>query len=105
MAAYELRREGDQASIRLSGDLTALIVPDLQAELKQTLSKGARRLIFDLSDTAMLDSSGIGLLIAALNSATQNGGEVRVINVAPEIFRLLQHMRLTTRLDVSAKAA
>jgi len=105
MAAFVLRREGDQASIRLNGDLTALVVPDLQADLKQMLEEGVRKLIFDLSDTAMLDSSGIGLLIASLNSATKNGGEIRVINAASEIFRLLQHMRLTTRLNVSARSA
>lgn len=105
MAAYILEREGEQASIRLAGDLTAVLVPDLQTDLKQILNEGASKLVFDLSETEMLDSSGIGLLIAALNSATQRSGEVRVVNVAPEIFRLLQHMRLTSRLNVSPRAA
>jgi len=60
--------------------------------------------VFDLSSTAMLDSSGMGLLIAAANSVVPQGGKVRVTNVGPEIFRLLQSMRLTARLNVSGRA-
>jgi anti-anti-sigma regulatory factor len=52
----------------------------------------------------MLDSSGMGLLIAAANSLAPGGGRIRVTNVSPDIFRLLQSMRLTTRLNVSARA-
>jgi anti-anti-sigma factor len=67
------------------------------------LKKGARELVFDLAPTVMLDSSGIGLLIAAANSVAPNGGKVRVTNVCPDIFRLLQSMRLTSRLNVSGR--
>jgi len=103
MAAYVLKQKDQQGSVRLKGDLTAVVVPDLQAELKKMLDKGARDLEFDLSSAAMLDSSGMGLLIAAANSLAPQGGKVRVTNVAPDIFRLLQSMRLTARLNVSAR--
>lgn len=104
MAAYVLKQDDGQGSVTLQGDLTAIVVPDLQADLKDMLNKGARQLEFDLSNTAMLDSSGMGLLIAAANSVVSQGGNIRVTNVAPDIFRLLQSMRLTTRLNVSERA-
>lgn len=104
MAAYVLKQDDRQGSVTLQGDLTAIVVPDLQADLKEMLNKGARELVFDLSCTAMLDSSGMGLLIAAANSVAPQGGKIRVTNVAPEIFRLLQSMRLATRLNASARA-
>ncbi len=104
MAAYVVEQEGQQGSVRLQGDLTAIVVPDLQADLKEMLDQGARELVFDLSRTAMLDSSGMGLLIAAANSVVPQGGKVRVTNVGPDIFRLLQSMRLTARLNVSGRA-
>lgn len=104
MAAYEIERKDQEGLVKLTGDLTAVIVPDLQAGLKEMLNKGANELIFDLGSTAMLDSSGMGLLIAAANSLARSGGKVRVTNVCPDIFRLLQSMRLTARLNVSAKA-
>ncbi|HUA97929.1 MAG TPA: ATP-binding protein [Terracidiphilus sp.] len=104
MAAYVVEQVDQQGSVRLEGDLTAMVVPQLQAELKELLNKGAHELVFDLSSTAMLDSSGMGLLIAAANSLAPAGGKIRVTNVGPEIFRLLQSMRLTARLNVSARA-
>jgi anti-sigma B factor antagonist len=103
MAAYVIEQKDQQGSVKLTGDLTAPLVPELQAGLKEVLSKGARELVFDLGDTAMLDSSGMGLLIAAANSLGRSGGKVRVTNVSPDILRLLQSMRLVNRLNVSGR--
>jgi anti-anti-sigma factor len=104
MDAYVIEQKDHQGSVKLTGDLTAILVPDLQASLKGMLNNGAREVVFDLEKTAMLDSSGMGLLIAAANSLAPNGGTVKVTNVCPDIFRLLKSMRLTARLNVSAKA-
>ena len=104
MAAYVSEQKEEQGSVRLKGDLTAVLVPELQASLQEMTENGAREVVFDLSETAMLDSSGMGLLIAAANSLTPLGGKVRVTNVRPDFFRLLQSMRLTARLNVSGKA-
>jgi anti-anti-sigma factor len=99
-----MEQNDQQGSIKLMGDLTAVLIPDLQAGLKQMLNNGTRELVFDLSSTTMLDSSGMGLLIAAANSLARCGGKVRVTNVSPEILRLLQSMRLTSRLNASGRA-
>jgi anti-anti-sigma factor len=97
-------QKDQQGSVRLTGDLTAVLVPEIQASLKEMMGNGARDMVFDLTDTAMLDSSGMGLLIAAANSLGPLGGKVRVTNVCPDIFRLLKSMRLTARLNVTGKA-
>jgi len=104
MAAYVIEQTDQQGSVKLMGDLTASLVPELQARLKELLNHGAKELAFDLASTKMLDSSGMGLLIAAANSVATNGGKVRVTNVSPDIFRLLQSMRLVARLNVSGRA-
>lgn len=104
MAAYFSEQKDQQGSVSLKGDLTAVLVPELQASLKEMMNNGARELVFDLTNTAMLDSSGMGLLIAAANSLAPLGGKVRVTNVCPDIFHLLQSMRLTARLNVCGKA-
>lgn len=102
--AYVVDLKGEQGLVKLTGDLTAIQVPDLQIALKEMLDKGAREFVFDLASTSMLDSSGMGLLIAAANSLAPNAGKVRVTNACPDIFRLLKSMRLTARLNVSGRA-
>jgi anti-anti-sigma factor len=104
MAPYAIELSDQRGTVTLTGDLTAILIPDLQASLKDMLNKGVRELAFDLANAKMLDSSGMGLLIAAANSLARVGGSIRVTNVCPDIFRLLQSMRLTGRLNVSGKA-
>jgi stage II sporulation protein AA (anti-sigma F factor antagonist) len=104
MDSYVIEQKDQQGSVKLTGDLTAVMVPDLQANLKDLPNKGASELVFDLESAAMLDSSGMGLLIAAANSLAPRGGKVCLTNVRPDIFRLLQSMRLTLRLNVSGRA-
>lgn len=104
MADYIIELKGQQSSLKLMGDLTAVMVPDLQATLKEMLRNGARELVVDMASTTMLDSSGIGLLIAVANSLGQSGGKLRVTNVCPDIFRLLQSMRLAQRLNFSGRS-
>jgi len=101
MASYVVEQKDTQGFVRLTGDLTAGLVPDLQIALKSLLDEGATDLLFDLEKTVMLDSSGMGLLIATSNSLARAGGRMKVTNVSPDILRLLQCMRLAARLNVS----
>jgi len=104
MAAWVAKLDGTHGIVTLKGDLTALVVPEMQGELREMVKLVARELTFDLSKAAMLDSSGIGLLIAAAHSVAPEGGSIRVTRVSADIFRLLQSMRLVTRLNVSPAA-
>ncbi len=103
MSGYTMERKEGQCRVILEGDLTAPLIPDLQSALKKNLEEGVREVEFDLGKTAMLDSSGIGLLIAACNSLAKSQGKMRVINLSPDILRLLQSMRLVVRLNACGK--
>ncbi len=97
----ELREH--QCQITIAGDLTAATISNLQPALRKVLDQGAAELVFDLPNTVMLDSSGIGLLIAAANTLARRGGRIRVTNVSADIFRLLQMMRLVDRLHATGR--
>ena len=104
MSDFQVAQTDRQGVVTLEGSLTAGLVPALQAAVKDTLAKGVDYLVFDLAKTAMLDSSGMGLLIAAGNSMARLHGGIRVINASPDILQLLQSMRLADRLHVSGRA-
>jgi anti-anti-sigma factor len=102
MTGFEITRDGAQAQVTLQAKLTAMEVPLLQPALKHELAAGVREIVFDLSETVSLDSTGIGLLIAANNSLAPMQGAIRLINVSPDILKLLQSMRLVGRLQATA---
>lgn len=99
----EMARDGEELRLRIGGKLTATETPDLQAALKKEIAAGARDLVFDLQGTAVLDSIGIGLLVAAGNSVAAVQGSIRLVNVGDDIFKLLRSMRLGHRLNASAE--
>jgi anti-anti-sigma factor len=105
MPDYAIERRERHCHVILLGDLTASKVPDLQAALKGELAAGMVDVTIDLKNTAMLDSTGIGLLISTGNSVARQKGKLAVINVSPDVVRLLQSMRLTNRLDVRGREA
>ncbi len=103
MAHFTHQRQGDTVTCILGPTLTAADVPSLQGILKQERDQGVKELVFDLTATTTLDSTGIGLLIAAHNSLSAVGGQIRLDHVSPDIFKLLQSMRLVERLNVTGR--
>lgn len=93
--------EENQAVIEPTGDIVAASVPQLRSQMREMLSEGVRNLVVDLAGVAMIDSTGIGLLISAHNSLRKLGGELVVIHCRPEIFELFRTMRIHQHFSVS----
>ncbi len=105
MTEYEIVREGNRARVGLKEKLTAADVPALQTVLRQLIGDGALGIIFDLEHTVSMDSTGIGLLIATSNSLMAIKGSISLVHVSADIMKLLQSMRLATRLNAAASGA
>lgn len=98
--SYRVDRADAKCKVSVSGAFTAIMIPELKEALKRELQQPVKELVFDLRETTMLDSSGIGLLIASSNTLSHKGGAIKVINPAAEIYELLTNMRLVSRLNV-----
>jgi anti-anti-sigma factor len=105
LGRFTLEQNGRQCTVALRGDFTVELIAELQASLKAVLRNGALEVTFDLGRTNLLDSSGIGLLIATSNSLAKTNGKVRVVNASDTILRLLQTMRLVVRLNAEGRTA
>jgi len=79
-------------------------VPGLQAGLKNEIASGVREIVFDFASVEMLDSSGIGLLVATNNSLAAVQGTIRLERVSVDLMKLLRSMRLVDRLHATAAA-
>lgn len=98
----EVTREDTKAVIRPVGeDIVAARVPELRSKMRGAVAEGVREMVLDLVNVQMVDSTGIGLLIAAHNSLSKLGGRLAVINVSAEILDLFQTMRMHQHFSVS----
>ena len=69
---------GTATVVRCEGRLNMLAAPGLKGSLDTLVAEGNKRLVIDLSETAFMDSSGLGALIAGLKRARQMGGDLRI---------------------------
>lgn len=97
----EILKEGGAVTIKPGYDIVASVVDNLKTELKEVVEGGLSRLVIDLSDTKMIDSMGIGILIATYNSLKKRSVPMALIRVSPEITSLLKNMRLNQYFEIS----
>lgn len=92
--SYFERKDG-VVTIKPGVDIVASQCPSLKKEFLEIINSGEKKIIIDLADTEMIDSSGIGLLISIRNSLTNSGGEeIELINLSDDIQQLFKVMRL-----------
>jgi len=90
----KITKDGDKVIVKPGKDIVASMVDQLKEELKQALDDGATKMAIDLSKVKMMDSMGIGLLIATHNSLEKNGSQLELLNTSADILKLLRNMRL-----------
>ena len=82
------------------GNIVASMAEPFRQRLKDALDREGASLTIDCSGVTMIDSVGIGLLIAAHNSLDKAGGRLALRDVSPEIGKLLRAMRLDKHFHI-----
>ena len=90
----EISNDNGAVTIKPCCDIVASALDGLKAELKELIEGKPARLIIDFEGIDMIDSMGIGILIATYNSLKKLNAPLELINVSPEIANLLRNMRL-----------
>lgn len=62
---------------------------DVKPALMQALYDSGPHLTVDLSGVSFIDSTGLGMLVTVLREARDMGGSVVLVNVRPEVERVL----------------
>jgi len=64
------------------------------------LSKGHKKILFNLGDVNYIDSSGLGHLVSAFSSVRKQGGELKLLNLSKNVHNVMQMTRLYTVFDI-----
>ena len=101
MADIQVTQTGTRATIILGKKVTASEVPNLKNEMKRLIGAGVTLMSLDCSNLAMMDSTGIGCLVAAYNSLDKVDGNLFMTQVSSDIYSLLCSMRLDRRIKIT----
>jgi anti-sigma B factor antagonist len=95
------RQSGNVTIVDISG---RIILGEESAALRQMvcdlLSKGHKRILFNLGDVNYIDSSGLGHLVSAFTSVRKQGGELKLLNLTNKVHDLMQITKLYTIFDI-----
>lgn len=103
MTGRVVSKDDTRAVMQPEGDVVAGTVAGLRSTMRGILAEGVKELVVDLEGVEMMDSSGIGLLVAAHNSLTKIGGHLEVVHASQDILELFRAMRIHQHFSVSGE--
>ncbi len=68
----------------------------LRDELRSLLAQGNKNIILNMKDVSYVDSAGLGELVGAYTTATNQGGSVKLLNLQTKMKDLMQITKLHT---------
>ena len=88
------------AILKPEGNILAAVSRSMREKLDLMLSAGDYDLQIDMSNVELMDSTGIGVLVAVHNRLAQKSGALKLINTPDKIRRMLQLMNLDRRFTI-----
>jgi anti-sigma B factor antagonist len=79
----------DGAVVAVRGEVDLFTAPELKKSIGTAIEEGRVRIVVDLTETTFLDSSGLGVLVGALQRLRDRDGALSIVNVDPAIARTL----------------
>lgn len=72
----------------------------LRQLIRDLLGKGSKQILVNLAEVTYIDSSGIGELVSAFTAVSNQGGQLKLLNLTKKVHDLLQITKLYTVFDV-----
>jgi anti-anti-sigma factor len=100
--AFQFKRDRNNSiDLIIAGDIDLEVTPDIKTQLAGQLD-GARGLTIDAANVSYLDSSGVSILIIAMQSCKQMGIPLSIAKISEEAVRVLQLAKLDKILPIEA---
>jgi len=97
----ETRTVGDVRILDCSGKITlGEGTMAVRNTVRDILKGGGKSIILNLADVNYIDSSGIGELVSTYTTVTNNGGQLKLLNLTKKIQELLAITKLLTVFQV-----
>lgn len=100
----EIVTNGGRTVVRPGIDIVASMAEDFKGELLSAINEYTGDFVIDLEGVRMVDSIGIGVIIATHNTLSHAGRNLKIINVSKDVYGLFSTMRLNRRFTIMGEA-
>lgn len=77
----------------------------LRDTVRELLGRGQKKILLNLGDVTYIDSSGIGELVSGFTTVSNQGGQLKLLNLTKKVHDLLQITKLYTVFEVHNEEA
>jgi len=96
----EITKSENSIVVKPNKDLVASVVSEFSDELRSLIQNAPKEIVVDLDGVDMVDSLGMGVLIATHNSLTAKDSALKIINIKPDIYTAFVTMRLNHHFTI-----
>lgn len=72
---------------------------EIRNKVRDLLQSGRKQILLNLGDVSYVDSSGIGELVSSYTTVTNQGGDLKLLNLTRKLRELLAITKLLTVFD------
>src|SRR3954449_1173310 len=94
--------DDDRHVVAVRGEIDLFTAPDLKATLLGAIDAGKSRIVVDLTETAFLDSTALGVLIGAVKRVRGRDGALTIVNTDPNIAKTFEITGLDQIFTITA---
>lgn len=106
MARFKISGDTDMAdnaqetTLIVDKPIVASTIDELRQKFTDRIELHPESLTLDLAAVDMIDSMGLGLLVATHNSLLKRGCRLQLVNVSPDVYKLMTTMRLHKHFEI-----
>lgn len=84
------RTEGDRTVVEVAGEIDVYTAPQLRERVVELVDAGQVDLVLDLGNVEFLDSTGLGVLVGALNRVRAHDGSLALVLTQERILKIFE---------------
>ena len=98
-----MSKANDISFVTVQGDLDIVSAPSVRKTLLDLIESDIERIVIDMSSCSYIDSSGIGVLLAAIHRAYRHQCKISLIGVSERVHHTFLVAKLSEHISISIK--
>lgn len=103
--SFVLTRTDDRLLVDVTGQLVVANRHEFKQGILDEVEQGARLVIVDFTQSAYIDSSGLGALVSLGKRIRESGGDLRLVGLNDDLRSLFELTRLDALFPIFASRA
>jgi len=97
---FQDKQINDVTVLKIQGSIDALTAPEITERINELVSGGNVKLVVDFSGVDYTSSAGLRVLLGAVKSTRSQGGDLFLVDVQPDVEKVLKLSGFTSILKV-----